>query len=135
MVAGRSVIADEGDILDVDDEQVKASRLGIPTQAGENRIGVPPLHSQIVLNTGGSPDLELTRSAVAADDDAVYNDSRVAQYIRHFRGAPHHRQHQLTVQNERLNWADPGRSVTSACSDEHHPGLNQETSAEFGEIP
>src|SRR5215469_1014745 len=57
VAAAAWIVGDEGDLVDVDGEQVELSWLGIPAEAGCHRVCVAALHRGIVFGEGGAPDL------------------------------------------------------------------------------
>src|ERR1700722_16370108 len=53
--AGR-IVGDEGDLADVDGEQVEPSWLRFPAEAGCHRVCIAALHRLVVFDAGGTPD-------------------------------------------------------------------------------
>jgi predicted enzyme related to lactoylglutathione lyase len=78
---------------------------------------------------GGSDQRSIRISRTGCGSPTLVAD--VAEQIGRLSGAPHHRQHQVTIQDEWLDRADPGSSVAPDGAHEYHTWLDQESPSEF----
>src|SRR6266567_1350005 len=133
LVPGGVVIANEGDLVDADREQVGLSRLRAPAEADCHRVGVAALHRWIVLGTCGAADLELPFGAIAVGDHAVHEDARVSQEVAGFPRLPHHGQPQVAVHDEGLDRAESWRAVLSDRGHEYDARFDKALPSEPGQ--
>src|SRR5215212_3752680 len=101
------VPSDERDVHDIDPEQVESAGLGLPTDLRGGDVRVSLLELKVVFINRTASNLVLAAPPVPRRHDAVNEESVVSSEIESLAGPQAHREPQVTVPEQRLDWAQP----------------------------
>src|SRR5437588_7155398 len=125
-------VADEGDVVDVDAKEMEPRLLRPPAEHGD-RFAVPRSLYGIAHRDGAPSHLHLSFPPISVGDDAVHEDAVVAKEIGGLARLPHHREPQVTVEDERLHRAQAGRAVGTDRAHQEHPRRDEALVGDAGQ--
>jgi hypothetical protein len=109
---------DEAGGVDVDREQVVVRLLRLPVDPRLDRRAVAGTPHGVLDRNRAAVELEVALVALAARDDAMHHEPRVAQQVERLRRTPHHPEHQLAVDEVRLDGRDARPAVAAQSAHE-----------------
>jgi len=122
----------ERDILDLDAEQMEGRLLRTPVERGLH--GVTVAARTAGSSTGSTTPRTLNSPpALTSGDDAVDEDPGISEEIRGLHRAPHHREPQIPVTDQRLHGTAARRPVGADRCDQHDLGSKQPLPSELGQ--
>src|SRR4051794_31928918 len=125
---------DEAGAVDLDREEVEVRLRRLPVDACLDRGAIAGAAVRVLHVDGAAVQLEVAFLAAAIRDDAVDDEPRVAQEVACLRGLPHHPEHQLAVDELRLDGRDARPAVLAQRPDQAELLLAQACLAERGEL-
>jgi hypothetical protein len=114
-------ITDERHVIDLNSEEVEPRFLRLPSQ-NRNRVAVAGPHLWVLNGDRPTPKLHFPLRAVTGRDDAVDEDSIVAEKVGCFARPPHHREVEVTFEYQGFDRAQSRSSITPDGRNKENPG-------------
>jgi hypothetical protein len=111
------LVTDPSDVVDFDPKQMEERLFGTPAEHRDG-LAVSPTLLRVIDWYRPASQFDLALGAFWTGDDAVYEDPVISGEVDHLSRLPHHRQPQVSVEEQWLDRAQPWRSVTPQCYDQ-----------------
>jgi hypothetical protein len=110
------LVADQSDVIYFDPKQVEERLFRTPAE-NRDSLAISPTLLRVIDWYGPASQFDLALGAFSTGDDAMYEDPVVSGEVDHLSRQPHHRQPEVSVEQQWLDRAQPWRPVTPKCYD------------------